>query len=424
LWVVHPKAHRRAIELGDEPIVLGREGRHAVDLSSLSRKHFTVSWDPARAQHLLEDTGSRHGTSLNGRPITSPVPLAPQDVVRAADLVLVYEAMGSRTDETPALPGLSGAMNRMRAEVGTAATDAAPVLVIGATGVGKESVAAELHRLSNRKGPLLAVNCAALAPQLAESQLFGHVKGAFTGADAPAQGLFRAAQGGTLFLDEVGELSAELQPKLLRALQQREVLPVGATQPIKVDLRVVAATNRDLAQAVEAGSFRRDLHARLALWEIRVPALTERRADVLAWIERLRARWEAERGSVMGALEFEAEAVEALLLSPLAENLRTLDRLVHHLGLRREPVTVDELPSWLSAGVPMGSGGPAQPQRSEKPAQARRATPSKDEFQSTLQKLGSVRATAKHYDRDRRQIYRWIEAYGLEWKDADDDDAG
>ena len=323
------------------------------------------------------------------------------------------------------LVGESEVMRRVFGLIQRVAPTDATVLIVGENGTGKELVAHAMHQASQRREePFIPINCGAIPEALLESELFGHERGAFTDAYRTREGKFELADKGTLFLDEIGELPTHLQVKLLRFLQDHVVERVGGRDSMQVDARVVAATNRDLAQAVEAGSFRRDLHARLALWEIRVPALTERRADVLAWIERLRARWEAERGSVMGALEFEAEAVEALLLSPLAENLRTLDRLVHHLGLRREPVTVDELPSWLSAGVPMGSGGPAQPQRSEKPAQARRATPSKDEFQSTLQKLGSVRATAKHYDRDRRQIYRWIEAYGLEWKDADDDDAG
>jgi transcriptional regulator with GAF, ATPase, and Fis domain len=422
---VHPPQLRRAIELSSQPVSIGREQADvSLPLSSLSRRHLVISWSAAAEQHVVEDVGSRHGTSLNGTPLSGPAALTPQAVIRAADLLLVYESGGPEADETRALPGRSGAAHRLRAEVAAAASDAAPVLILGATGVGKESVAAELHRLSGRRGPLLAVNCAALSPQLAESQLFGHVKGAFTGADAATPGLFRAASGGTLFLDEVGELSAELQPKLLRALQQREVLPVGATQPVKVDVRVVAATNRDLAEAIERGTFRRDLHARLALWEIRVPLLKDRRADILEWVERLRARWEAERGSSLGRLELEAEAAEALLLAPLPENLRTLDRLVHLLGVRREPVTVEDLPlSLLEAALPAPGGASGSGDRADQRPSPRRASPSKEELAATLTRLGSVRATARHYERDRRQIYRWIDAFGLDWKDADDRDA-
>jgi DNA-binding NtrC family response regulator len=407
------------IELSREPVAIGRDGDAvAIALSSLSRRHLVISWDSSADHHVVDDAGSRHGTSLNGEALSGPSTLASQDVVRAADLVMVYEAAGPQTDETTAFPGRSAAASRVRADVANAAADTAPVLILGATGVGKESVAAELHRLSKRRGAFLAVNCAALSPHLAESQLFGHVKGAFTGADGAAPGLFRAAQGGTLFLDEVGELSVELQPKLLRSLQQREVLPVGATQPVKVDVRVVAATNRDLAHAVESGAFRRDLHARLALWEIRVPPLSARRADILDWVERLRARWEAERGTSLGRLDFEAEAVEALLLAPLPENLRTLDRCVHQLGVRPDVVTVDDLPPSVVEAPSSQSDDSPEARVEKRPA--RRATPSKEAFRTTLEKLGSVRATAKHYERDRRQIYRWIEAFGLEWNDADE----
>src|SRR6185295_11015283 len=172
-----------------------------------------------------------------------------------------------------------------------AATDPAPVLLHGESGTGKERIAGELHRLSGRKGRLIAVNCAALSRELVESQLFGHQKGAFTGATELHPGYFRAAQGGTLFLDEIGELSLEVQPKLLRAIQQGEVQAVGSTQPAHVDVRVVAATNRELQQAVNAGQFRADLYARLSLWELRVPPLRERRADLFPWIDRLHGRW-------------------------------------------------------------------------------------------------------------------------------------
>jgi len=392
----------------------------SLGVAALSRHHLTLSWDASAQAHRVTDAGSKHGTFVNGTRLDAPALLSPQDVLRAADVVFVYERGGSESAETPSLPGASEASHKLRAEVAHAAPDAAPVLIIGATGVGKESVASEVHRLSGRKGPFLAVNCAALAPQLAESQLFGHVKGAFTGADAAGQGLFRAANGGTLFLDEIGELSAELQPKLLRALQQREVLPVGATAPVKIDVRVVAATNRDLAKEVEAGTFRRDLHARLALWEVRVPSLADRRADIVGWIERLRARWEAERGSKLLPLQLEAEAVEAILLAPLSDNLRALDRLVHHLGARKEPVSADELPTWLTANAPSAPDSASEPDQDKGP-KARRPSPSKEELMAALEKLGSVRATAKHFDRDRRQIYRWIEAYEIDWSD---DDAG
>jgi DNA-binding NtrC family response regulator len=158
--------------------------------------------------------------------------------------------------------------------------------VSGETGTGKELWARLLHRSGPRKDKaFVPVNCAALTPSLAESQLFGHEKGAFTGAAGRSLGIFRAAQGGVVFLDEIGEMPQELQPKLLRVLQQREVLPVGATQPVPIDVQVVAATNRDLEAEVAKGTFREDLFYRLNMIELRVPALRERMEDIPEFIE-------------------------------------------------------------------------------------------------------------------------------------------
>ncbi len=416
--MVFPLEALQQLEVGSSSFVIGREGEGlslALPVPSVSRKHLRLEWDDAQRRHVAHDEGSRHGSTVDGVPLDEPVTLSDQSVLRLADAVLVYEQVGTLpvVVETDALPGRAEATVRLRDEVARAAKDTAPALILGATGVGKESVAAELHRLSGRGGPFLAVNCAALSPQLAESQLFGHVRGAFTGADAAGQGLFRAAAGGTLFLDEIGELSAELQPKLLRALQQREVLPVGATAPVKVEVRVVAATNRDLGLDVERGAFRRDLYARLALWELRVPTLAQRRVDLVSWVVRLQQKWATERRTRAPAFPFDAEAVEALLLAPWPENLRTVDRLVHQVGGQTGPLGVEQLPEWVLG--PSSAPTVASPEPT-----VRRPSPSAEELLATLERLGSVRATAKHYGRDRRQIYRWIEAWQLAWRDRDE----
>lgn len=156
-----------------------------------------------------------------------------------------------------------------------------PVLVTGETGSGKDEVARAIHAKGSRaKQPFVAINCAGIVGTLAESQLFGHNKGSFTGADEEFLGAFRAAHGGILFLDEIGELSLDLQPKILRALELREVIPVGATRPVRVDVQVLAATNRDLSFEVAAGRFREDLLYRLNTIHITVPPLRDRRADI------------------------------------------------------------------------------------------------------------------------------------------------
>lgn len=182
--------------------------------------------------------------------------------------------------------GSNPAMRRIAKSIERAAEVECTVLVAGETGTGKELWARLLHRSGPRRNKaFVPVNCAALTPSLAESQLFGHEKGAFTGAAGKSLGIFRAAAGGVVFLDEIGEMPSELQPKLLRVLQQREVMPVGASEPVPIDVQVVAATNRDLEQEVEKGAFREDLYYRLNMIELRVPSLRERPEDIPSFIE-------------------------------------------------------------------------------------------------------------------------------------------
>ncbi len=169
------------------------------------------------------------------------------------------------------------------------------VLVTGETGTGKEIWAKTLHQLSPRANqPFVPVNCAALTATLAESQLFGHEKGAFTGAAGKSLGVFRAAEGGVVFLDEVGEMPLELQPKLLRVLQQSEVTPVGASQPVPINVQVIVATNRDLEVEVAEGRFREDLYYRLNMVELKVPSLRERAEDIPSFIDFFNDRFSAK----------------------------------------------------------------------------------------------------------------------------------
>jgi DNA-binding NtrC family response regulator len=182
--------------------------------------------------------------------------------------------------------GNSAAMRRIAKSIERAAEVECTVLVCGETGTGKELWARLLHRSGPRRSKaFIPVNCAALTPSLAESQLFGHEKGSFTGANGRSLGIFRAAEGGMVFLDEIGEMPPELQAKLLRVLQQREVLPVGANEPEPIDVQIVAATNRDLEKEVEKGTFREDLYYRLNMIELRVPSLRERAEDIPSYIE-------------------------------------------------------------------------------------------------------------------------------------------
>lgn len=182
--------------------------------------------------------------------------------------------------------GQSPTIRRIDKHVERASEVGCTVLISGETGTGKEIWARQIHRLGGRSDrPFVPVNCAALTSSLAESQLFGHEKGAFTGAFGASLGVFRAAQGGVVFLDEVGEMPLELQPKLLRVLQEQEVTPVGAASPISIDVQVVAATNRQLEREVELGQFREDLYFRLNMVELKIPSLRERAMDIPEFIE-------------------------------------------------------------------------------------------------------------------------------------------
>ena len=203
------------------------------------------------------------------------------------------------------------------------------VLIQGESGTGKEVVARYLHNLSTRaEGPFMSINCGALPENLLESELFGHVKGSFTGAVRDKQGLFAAARGGTFFLDEVGEMPPSLQVKLLRVLQEREVIPVGATESIPVDVRIIAATNRDLEEEIRRGNFRSDLFYRLNVIALDLPPLRERRDDLLLLIEALLNRLSAESDSAPKALS--SDALDAVMVYDWPGNVRELENALEH----------------------------------------------------------------------------------------------
>ena len=203
------------------------------------------------------------------------------------------------------------------------------VLIQGESGTGKEVVARYLHNLSSRaEGPFMSINCGALPENLLESELFGHVKGSFTGAVRHKQGLFAAARGGTFFLDEVGEMPPSLQVKLLRVLQEREVIPVGATESIPVDVRIIAATNRDLEEEIRRGNFRSDLFYRLNVIALDLPPLRERRDDLLLLIEALLNRLSAEGDSAPKALS--SDALDAVMVYDWPGNVRELENALEH----------------------------------------------------------------------------------------------
>ena len=208
----------------------------------------------------------------------------------------------------------------------------ANALIIGETGTGKELVARQIHALSHRaKGPFIAVNCGALTETLAESELFGHEKGAFTGAINQRTGWFEAANNGTLFLDEIGDLSFAMQVKLLRILQEREIVRVGSLKPIKINVRIIAATNVDLEQAVIAGRFREDLFYRLYVALIRIPKLSDRREDILPLAKFFVERYQTNPHAT--PLKFSPLAIRKLTQHQWPGNIRELENTIHHAVL-------------------------------------------------------------------------------------------
>jgi transcriptional regulator with GAF, ATPase, and Fis domain len=235
-----------------------------------------------------------------------------------------------------------------------AGTDAS-VLISGETGTGKELVARAIHARSPRKDrPLVKVNCAALAPGLVESELFGHEKGAFTGASERRTGRFELADGGTIFLDEVGEIPLETQVKLLRVLQEREFERAGGSQTLRVDVRVIAATNRDLEKTIAEGKFRQDLFYRLNVFPLRVPPLRERKGDVPLLVHHFAQRHAARVGRPIAAVS--DATLELLVRYPWPGNVRELENVIERaVILARGPVLeIDPAVLGLPAAEPAG----------------------------------------------------------------------
>lgn len=260
------------------------------------------------------------------------VPLPPDPELIAAVLAAVAGDKASLIWRDPAMERVVQLANQI-------ARSDAPVLVTGESGTGKEMIAQHLHQKSLRKDrPFVAVNCAAIPDNLLESELFGHEKGAFTGAIARRIGKFEEANGGTLLLDEISEMDVRLQAKLLRALQERMIDRVGGTQPVKVDLRIIATSNRNLGDAVREGSFREDLFYRLNVVHLRLPALRERPGDILALADHFAKKYAELNGMPLRPIA--AEARKLLLGNSWRGNVRELENTVHRAVLLAQGVEI------------------------------------------------------------------------------------
>jgi len=345
-------------------------------------------------------------------PTAERVLTALQNALALRDLEEERERLREELAQPGNLIGESAAMAELRKLVARAGPSDSVVLVEGETGTGKERVARALHLSSGRKGRFVAVNCAAIPAQLLESELFGAEKGAFTGAIARRYGRFEQAQGGTLLLDEIGELPLELQAKLLRVLEQREVERLGGEAPVRIDVRVVANTHRDLRKAVSEGRFREDLYYRLAVFPIQVPPLRQRPEDVVP----LSRAFAAELRGPQVELRLTAQGESALRGHGWPGNVRELRNFVERLHLLRDPglLVVDEDAARLLGPAPAASNGALDGLGSlsyrELCEEAERGI-----LREALARCGgNVAAAARLLKVDRGNLYRRIKALGVD----------
>ncbi|MDH5675791.1 MAG: sigma 54-interacting transcriptional regulator [Myxococcales bacterium] len=325
-----------------------------VDDRSLSRQHARFEFEGGKL--WVEDLGSKNGTWIAGQRVERRQ-LRPGEVVHMGRAVATLHLLGTETSDPAATTGAEPAffgstMADLYETVERVAPTTVPVLIVGETGSGKERVASTLHKLSERReGPLCVINCAAIPESLAESLLFGHQRGAFTGAAASSRGLFEQADGGVLFLDEIGELSLANQAALLRTLETRTVQPLGSPRAVAVDVRVVAATHRDLRAMIAEGRFRDDLFYRLNAVTLRVPPLRDRRDEIAPLAEHFQASaaalWGVARRKLSPALQAHLRAL------PWPGNIRQLKNAIEHASLvaRGTMLDVCDLPQELGSGA-------------------------------------------------------------------------
>ncbi len=402
--VVHSpvaEAVGREIPVSDS-VAFGRSTSANVDEviedSEMSRRHAVLR--RVDGGLVIEDAGSTNGTFVDGARAASAV-LEQNSIVRMGETVLVIDRASARTFDPSPFVGRSAQMIDAIEEMDRAASADVPVLFYGETGTGKELGAARIHAQSGRRGALVCVNCAAIPRELVESQLFGHRKGAFTGAREDAPGFFRAASEGTLFLDEVGEVSPFVQPKLLRVLSNGEFLPVGQSRPEISTARIVSATNVDLALAVEAGDFRQDLFARIAGVVITLAPLRERRRDVMAVLDLFLAEILPRR-----SVAFSASFAEKLLLHAWPMNVRELLTVAQRIAIRDardRRLGADDADKVLNTAALRSTSD-----------EGSRREPSRDDLERALSRFaGNVTDVASHFAKNPKQIYRWLKKHGL-----------
>jgi len=370
---------------------------------------------------LFDDLGSKNGSWIRNTRIKRHQ-LADGDVIIAGHTALVYRSTGGDAEPLPAapwgaVPGLrtmSPVLEAQFHDLATAARGTVAIEITGETGTGKELIARAVHALSERPGEFVAVNCGALASSMVEGELFGHRRGAFTGAAVERPGLIRSADHGTLFLDEIAELPLAAQASLLRVLQEKELTPLGADRPIRVDLRVVTATHQDLDDAVGAGRFRADLRARLLGFRVALPPLRERPEDLSLLVAELLGRTPAPHpaGSSIGFL---IDAVAALYAYHWPMNIRELERaLTAATAIARDRIELSNLPPALRAAL----GEHQVVDEAALSADDRELRTKLAE--SIARHAGNLAEVARELAKDRTQIRRWMKRLELSRDEPDE----
>ena len=414
-----------ALVLDEASATIGRSAP-----SSFLVPHSTVSRVHARLERtesgvVLRDVGSRNGIFVDGRRVTETL-LADGSIVRIGDTLFEYVARDARAYLAYRLDGrvlggtpratIAGAVGGRRlaelaVEVAAVARTDLSVVVQGESGTGKELVARALHAGSGRQGRFAAINCAALPENLVESELFGFRRGAFSGAVRDHLGMIRSADQGTLLLDEIGDMPLASQPKLLRTLETRIVFPIGEVHGADVDVRVVAATHRDLAAEVAAGRFRGDLLARLRGATVTLPPLRERRADLYPLVRHFLAAAGADGRAVTFRFML------AVVRYPWPYNVRELAAAVKRAVAVASgaPLDIDHLPAEVAstADAPVEEAPP--PSSLREAISTRAGRPTARELAELLREhRGNVAAVARVLDKDRTQIHRWMQQLGLD----------
>ncbi len=446
--------------LHERDLIIGREPTSGICIpeASVSRQHARVHYKDGR--WVLTDLGGRNGTIVDGE-FVQEVALEPLHEIRVGDAIFKFVQAGaesygryridgallaaSSADEVEELRQRQARIiggyqiDRLAYALRRVAKTSLSVILLGESGTGKEVFAQALHDWSGRRGAFQAVNCAAIPATLLESELFGYKRGAFSGADRDKMGIVRAADKGTLFLDEIGDMPIEAQAKLLRLLQSKEVVPIGATHAEPVDVRIVCATHRDLGKLQQANKFRGDLFARLNEYSLLLPPVRERKEDLFSLCRGLLARhgrpelnlsFPFMTGMLHYDFPFNVRELEAFIKRGIALcDGDTLDapqlpdeikELMKGYAVRGKPPVVS--PPFPPAGMPVVNvvhqvhgGHPASSTPAPSSTPARAGLPSEAELRALLaQHRGNVAAVGREFGKERMQVHRWMKRYGID----------